>query len=830
MSEMPWRSQLDALLRAAEPSPMSSISEAWIAEVPQARPLLALDPAPRAELAVEVLVELALTARRDLVKAAEHNVRNALHCLAAVLLRRKLVFDEPRIVRLAEAASRFKYHYTQYLPMGGLLAQLETWASVHGVSPALRSALEPFTNSVRAVAGRNQSDRRLVERLDELLRSGPGPWIPQQDRPLELIPGEAWMDALIAELIPLSGEARRAWELFLRHCATATGSAPAKKWLDTAAERVRAVGEAEFVRISVSSLGRIGQPGNRVIVAERTELADPTLIDDRHADLLRGLVWSTVAVADESLLAVVGRAAEACFKKIPWHGPRNAKVGNACLQALSRSDLPEAVGWLGRLRLKIKHESARKQLDAALERAAQRAGLSAEELEEISVPTCGLEEPGLRRETWGDITAELRAAPSGAVELTWLRADGKPQKGVPASVKQEHAEDLAELKRDAKELEAMLPAQRNRLERLLLTERSWEVPVWRERYLDHPLVGIVARRLIWSFQRDGGRRLGIWRDGRLVDVDGNPLDDLDGARVTLWHPLESGAGEVRAWRIFLEEREIWQPFKQAHREIYVLTDAERETATYSNRFAAHILRQHQLAALCAERGWTYKVQGMWDGANVPSLTLPGQGRVEFWVEGLEGPQSGTGVFLFVTTDQVRFSGLQRAALPLEEVPPRLFSEVMRDVDLFVSVCTVGNDPEWQNRIDQPEQARAYWNHYSFGELNATARTRRDLLERLLPRLKIAGRCRLSDRFLVVDGDLRTYKIHLGSGNILMEPNDQYLCIVPDRSRDALSAGPALPFDGDGLLSIILSKAFLLAADKKISDPKIQLQIKWQIQP
>ena len=34
------------------------------------------------------------------------------------------------------------------------------------------------------------------------------------------------------------------------------------------------------------------------------------------------------------------------------------------------------------------------------------------------------------------------------------------------------------------------------------------------------------------------------------------------------------------------------------------------------------------------------------------------------------------------------------------------------------------------------------------------------------------------RFLIVRGELRTYKLHLGSGNILMEPDNQYLCIVP----------------------------------------------------
>ena len=80
--------------------------------------------------------------------------------------------------------------------------------------------------------------------------------------------------------------------------------------------------------------------------------------------------------------------------------------------------------------------------------------------------------------------------------------------------------------------------------------------------------------------------------------------------------------------------------------------------------------------------------------------------------------------------------------------------------------------------------------------------------------------------LVVRGDIRTYKIHLGSGNILMEPNDQYLCIVPSRGSGVMGKEKLfVPFEGDQTLSIILSKAFLLAEDKKISDPSITRQIK-----
>lgn len=82
----------------------------------------------------------------------------------------------------------------------------------------------------------------------------------------------------------------------------------------------------------------------------------------------------------------------------------------------------------------------------------------------------------------------------------------------------------------------------------------------------------------------------------------------------------------------------------------------------------------------------------------------------------------------------------------------------------------------------------------------------------------------TDRFLVVRGEKRTYKIHLGSGNILMEPNDEYLCIVPDsRSREG-PGGLFLPFEGDGTLSIIISKALLLADDARIKDPTITRQI------
>jgi hypothetical protein len=157
---------------------------------------------------------------------------------------------------------------------------------------------------------------------------------------------------------------------------------------------------------------------------------------------------------------------------------------------------------------------------------------------------------------------------------------------------------------------------------------------------------------------------------------------------------------------------------------------------------------------------------------------------------------------------------------LAEVPGVVFSEAMRDVDLFVGVASIAADPEWIDHGD--DRYNAYWREASFGELGQSALVRREALEALLPSLRIADRCSLEDRYLVVRGERRTYRIHLGSANVLMEPNDQYLCIVPARGSRLQKL--YLPFPEDERFSVILSKAFLLVDDARITDHTILAQI------
>lgn len=663
-----------------------------------------------------------------------------------------------------------------------------------------------------------------------------------------LAPSDAWAEFLNREIASGDVKARRNWVALLKHLLSATSSRPSGKWLKTATSLVEALG-AERVRDAlVQTLPLVSNPSPLPQLGSGE--AGLGVMNDDNADALRGLLWCIPLLPDRDELARLATAvAISAYKKVPGVGPRATKVGNAAIYCLSELGTKEAVGQLAMLKVRVKFGSAQKEIEKAFDAAAAALELPRDQIEELGVPSYGLEEVGKLTETLGDYRAELIVTGSDAA-LNWFDEKGKQLKSVPAKVKSDHKEALKELQQSLKDIQSMLPAQRDRIDALFLAQKTWSIDDWRERYHDHPLVGTIAQRLIWLV--DGAPALFV--SGEPTDVAGKPIEHGKTAEVALWHPVGRPIDEIVAWRRRLETLQITQPFKQAHREVYLLTDAERNTNTYSNRYAAHVIRQHQFNALCGARRWKNKLRLCVDDYFPPATReLPLWGlRAEFWIEGL-GDDFGvdtndSGVYLRLTTDQVRFyregasTNMAHAGgggygsnavgpgtdhinepLPLDQIPPLVFSEIMRDVDLFVGVASIGNDPTWQD--GGPEgRFRDYWQGYSFGELSGTATTRKEVLERLVPRLKIASRCSFSERFLVVRGDKRTYKIHLGSGNILMEPNDQYLCIVPDAKARASQDDMYLPFEGDNVLSIIISKALLLAEDTKIKDPTITRQI------
>jgi hypothetical protein len=459
---------------------------------------------------------------------------------------------------------------------------------------------------------------------------------------------------------------------------------------------------------------------------------------------------------------------------------------------------------------------------------AEPLGLDPDDLSGEEFPSFGFTGLGELLMEFGSIQAKIAITGARTPQIIWSRQKGKVLRTIPAAVKREHQAEINALKVRAKDVREFLTGLARRMESTWLGQTRISLEGWRRQLIDHPVAGVIGRRLIWKFVAGAAQTIAFWHDAGLVDSTGASVLVPAAGSVQLWHPLDATTEVVLVWRDLLEKHAITQPFKQAHREIYLLTDAERQTRTYSNRFAGHVVRQAQFRRLAKIRGWQVPLVGNWDGGDrqaaerkLPRWHL----RAEYWVGGAGAEDLHYHGCTYLATDQVRFyayqPGLRTSDVPLalDTVPPLAFSEVMRDVDLFVGVSSVGNDPNWCDG-GPDNRYRDYWRDYAFGDLSATAQTRKAVLEHLIPRLTIADRCSFSERFLLVRGELRSYKVHLGSGNILMAPNDQYLCIVAKPSAGSEDGKLFLPFEGDAVLSQIVSKALLLAEDTKITDPTI----------
>jgi len=741
----------------------------------------------------------------------------ALGSTVSNLLRRQLPFDPEDLADLVRSFARYLPVIHYCFPLASLISAVESGTRTAEVEAAMRGLKDSLVHLSQR--SNSKENRKLLERIEHYLE-------PRKDK--QVIVGGPWSAFVFSEIEKQSEPDRSGWSDVFAHSLRAQSSIPSKAWRKRSEELIAVIG-----------VGKVRDSAVRWLNSDVVPVtAKPgTQISDKDADYLKGFVWILTSISDGGLCQAIADVALTCLRKIPNIGPVSARVGFACVNTLAEMPRMDSVAQLTRMRAKVKYAVALKLIEKALNGAAERAGLSRDDLEDMAVPTYGLAPDGQLSEQFGECRVDLVLIPeTGEIELQWKNAAGKSVKSPPSEVKQNQAGRLKEIKRTASNAEKMLFSQRLRVEQFLINERKINYEHWLKYFLDHPLLSAIARRLIWRFENGNNVTLGAWLDSQMVGWNNEPVAGLGpSTMVQLWHPLQSDPQTILSWRCWLEDHHVVQPFKQAHREVYLLTPAEEQTETYSNRFAAHVIRQHQFASLCRERGWQYRLMGSgFDGHNVPTLDVPRRSvKAEFWVDvpdvNMGNPReatdqmSGAGINLYLLTDQVRFYRDQ-APVRLAEISQVVFSEIMRDVDLFVGVTSIGNDPTWADRGDGAF-GRQYWQSFAFGDLSQSGETRRKILEKLLPQLKIGSRCSLDGKFLVVRGDLHTYKIHLGSANVLMEPGSRYLCIVPDRSHAQWQRGSLyLPFDGDQTLAIILSKAFLLAADSKITDSTILRQI------
>ncbi|MFM7602565.1 MAG: DUF4132 domain-containing protein [Pseudanabaena sp.] len=722
-----------------------------------------------------------------------------------------------------------------WFPMAFLLKQVERIAQKQGLSADQLNILGKWQTISIGYSG-NKNNEKVKLKINEILAQAQGKSI-GDIAPVLLDDGDEICKQINQQIAAFEPEKQSGYYQLLALFKKSTQGKPSGKFHREIEKSRQNIGKEHFTQTLTQWLNDLKkitavverQTQKHTYGNQEYEYSYTTCEYLKDSSLVfgKGLIWSFEPYLDKNILQTLAEFAQKCFQKIPGKGPLAMGLGNACIYVLSQGGL-EGVSYLSRLKLRIRQASTQSLIENYIRTSAETLGVTPAEIEDMATPSFGLENGKLEEEFEG-YKAMINVEGIGETKLEWFKPDGSPMKSVPSVVKENHKEALKELKNDYSEIQKTLAIQRDRIDRSLTLNRTWNWEASDTYYFSHGLMSVIAQKLIWVFEKEGKTTDVFYLNGQWVDINEKPISTENIEKVQLWHPVFRKTEEVQAWRAFMEKHEIQQPLKQAYREIYLLTDAEVNTRNYSNRMAAHILKQHQFNSLAKIRGWKYSLLGAYDkgyDTEMATLQLPENYKAEFWVQEVyaDGEWNDTGIYNYVSTDQVRFyqNGNQ---LNVVDVPSLLFSEAMRDVDLFVGVASVGNDPNW--RDGGLQQYHNYWESYSFGNLNEVAKTRKQVLEKIVPKLKIAKQCEITDKFLVVKGSLRTYKIHIGSGNILMEPNDQYLCIVADRKSEDIGNKVFLPFEGDAVLSIIISKAMLLAEDTKIKDTTITSQINRQ---
>ena len=217
------------------------------------------------------------------------------------------------------------------------------------------------------------------------------------------------------------------------------------------------------------------------------------------------------------------------------------------------------------------------------------------------------------------------------------------------------------------------------------------------------------------------------------------LETLDGVRqvkanepLTIAHAQQLYADSTwSAWQHAVFNKKIVQPFKQIFREIYIPTPAESEQSE-SLRYSGYQIQVKQAAAALRSRGWSADYEG-----GLRKVFYRQGISVELYAKAnwftpadVEAP----------AIEYVSFSSTRSdKQLKIAEIDPILYSEVMRDVDMTVSIAFVGGvDPETGN---------------STKELRAA-------IIKCTAELMKFNNVTVSDNFIHVKGTLADYTIHL----------------------------------------------------------------------
>ena len=389
--------------------------------------------------------------------------------------------------------------------------------------------------------------------------------------------------------------------------------------------------------------------------------------------------------------------------------------------------------------------------------------------------------------TVGDVAVRLFIDEDGNTSIECTK-NGKALKSVPAKYKKD------ELIIRMNDVKKQLTEQRRRTK--LMLEQSMEDRVsFQANELDALSNNPVAAPLVSSLVYVSGKDMGFLSGMKLVSPDGKSKKLKADSELFIAHPLDLyNAGIWQDYQKYLFDQQLTQPFKQVFRELYVKTAEEMERMN-SLRYAGNQIQPRQAAACLKARRWVADVDSGLQKIYYKENIIARIYAIADWFSPseVEAP----------TLEWVDFSDRKTGkSIRIADIPDLIFSEVMRDVDLAVSVAHAGGvDPETSH---------------------STIEMRKALCQFTMPLFKLTN-VTFDKSHAFITGTRADYTIHMGSGVVHVQ-GGAMINILPVHSQHRGKL--FLPFaDEDPKTAQIISEILLFADDAKIKDPFILEQIR-----
>ena len=235
-----------------------------------------------------------------------------------------------------------------------------------------------------------------------------------------------------------------------------------------------------------------------------------------------------------------------------WVGmvPR-AKRGADILAAIGTD---RALGHLSALARNAKSIPLRTHAAAALNRVAADRGLLPEQLDDLVAPDLGLDGDPVR------YRGECYTVDLALGALVLRDPSGTQLATLPEPATDDERAVTAAWNGRRRKARSVVADQTARLEEAMIVQRPWTAASFRVRIAGHPLLGRLARELVWVLDH---RTVGLDAPGDLVDPQGRLAGP--GEWVRLAHPA---IDDFSPWRAWLARRSVPQPFVQAEREVF----------------------------------------------------------------------------------------------------------------------------------------------------------------------------------------------------------------------------------------------------------------------